>query len=232
MPIQKLLDVQEIDLKIREMEIETATIPKLIQEREKAIDLKRAELADLEEKIEENRKVQRQAERRVEKKQEELLKYNSQLPLIKTNREYKAILIEIDLVEKEISNFEEEVLVAMDSIETMEAEIKEKEEETRKVEEETEAEKERLRENQRALEKTLEGSRSERENLATTVDNRLLSEYDRIRLHKGGLAIALIEGESCGACHMALPPQVVNEAIGGTVKLCPSCSRLLFLNEV
>jgi len=232
MPIQKLLDVQEIDLKIREMEIETATIPKLIQERDKAIDLKLAGLAHLKEKIEENRKIQRQAERRMEKKQEELLKYNAQLPLIKTNREYKAILVEIDMVEKEISNVEEEVLVAMDAIEEMETEVKEKEEETRKVEEETEKEKESLRENQRALEETLEGIRSDRENLATTVDNRLLSEYDRIRLRKGGLAIAIIEDESCGACHMALPPQVVNEAIGGKIKLCPSCSRLLFWNEV
>lgn len=232
MPIQKLLDVQKFDLKIRDMEMETATIPELIKERDKAVDEKKAELAELKEQIEERKKVQRQAERRLEIKQEELAKYNSQLPLLKTNREYKAVLVEIDLVEKEISNCEEEVLIAMDAIEELEAKKREKEEETKKIEEETENEKERLRENQRALEKSLEGTRSERDSLATTVDDTLLGEYDRIRLRKGGLAIALIEDESCGACHMLLPPQVVNEAIGGQIKLCPSCSRLLFWSEM
>ena len=230
--MQKLLEVQEFDLKIRDLEIETAAIPRRIDARERVLDAQRAELSEVSIQLEECKKAQRHLERQLDEKQVELAKYNTQLPLIKTNREYKAILVEIDMVEKEISDLEEEILVRMSEDEQVESKVRAKEEEIRKSEEESEREKEELRKQKEALEESLKGTRSERDDLAAGIDASLLSQYDRIRLRKGGLAIAQIDDESCGACHMALPPQVVNETIGGKIKLCPSCSRLLYWNTL
>jgi predicted nucleic acid-binding Zn-ribbon protein len=231
MPIQKLLDVQKVDLMIRDLETEAAAIPRQIKEWDSALNAENEELAELEAEIEEIKKEQRHLERQLDQKQLSLSKYNAQLPMIKTNREYKAILVEIDMVEKEISNIEEKVLMKMDEAERIGARAKKKEAEIRKAKEEIEKEKEMLRQRQKAVEDSLKGTRSQREDFVATVDNSLLSQYDRIRVRKGGVAVARILDESCGSCHMALPPQVVNEVIGGKIKSCPSCSRLLYWDE-
>lgn len=231
MPMQKLLDVQKVDLTIQDLETEAAAIPRKIREWDNALGARKEELAELKKEFEEEKKDQRRVERLLEQKQTDLSKLNAKLPLIKTNREYKAILLEVDMVEKEISDLEEEILKKMDEVEVTEAKLKQKEGEIKEEQSKIQAEKEKLGQRQKALLESLKGTRSARENLAAGVESTLLSQYDRIRLHKGGLALARVDDESCGACHMALPPQLVNEVIGGRVKSCPSCSRLLYWVE-
>ncbi len=230
-PMQKLLDVQKVDLTIQDLETEASAIPRQIHEWDGALNAQKEELVELKKEFEEKKKDQRRVERLVEQKQADLSKLNAKLPLIKTNREYKAILLEVDMVEKEISDLEEEILKKMDEVEVIEAKLKQKDAGIKEEEAKIQAEKEKLQQRQKTLLQSLKGTRSERENLAAGVDSTLLSQYDRIRLHKGGLALARVDDESCGACHMALPPQLVNEVIGGKVKSCPSCSRLLYWDE-
>ena len=231
MPMQKLLDVQKVDLKIKELETEAAAIPPMCEEWDRSLEGKTAELTELQSEIEESKKAQRHLERRLEERQEDLAKFNAQLPMIKTNREYKAILLEVDSVEKEIFNIEEQVLQIMADVEDAETKAKAKEAEVDAAREEARREKDKLQQKQRDIEDLLRGSRSERDNLAAHVDASILTQYDRIRPRKGGLGMARINGESCGVCRLMLPPQVVNEVIGGVVKSCPSCTRLLYWTE-
>jgi predicted nucleic acid-binding Zn-ribbon protein len=119
----------------------------------------------------------------------------------------------------------------MDEVEGTERKAREKEAELKKAQQEIEKEKQRLQQRKKTLEDSIKGTRSERKNVAADLDTSLLSQYDKIRVHKGGLAVATLQDESCGACHMALPPQLVNEVIGGRIKSCPSCSRLLYWEE-
>jgi predicted nucleic acid-binding Zn-ribbon protein len=231
MPMQKLLDVQKVDLKIKELETEAAAIPPMREEWDRSLEGKKAELTELQSEIEESKKAQRHLERRLEERQEDLAKFNAQLPMIKTNREYKAILLEVDSVEKDIFDIEEQVLQIMADVESAETKAVAKEAEVDAAREEAGREKDKLQQKQRELEESLRGSRSERDNLAAHVDASVLTQYDRIRPRKGGLGMARITGESCGACHLMLPPQVVNEVIGGAVKSCPSCTRLLYWME-
>jgi predicted nucleic acid-binding Zn-ribbon protein len=226
-----LLDVQKVDLKIQGMEIEASAIPRQIRDWESSLQIHKLELNKLIQAIEERRKEQRQLERSLEQKQTALVKFNTQLPLIKTNREYKAILLEVDTVEKEIGDLEEQILSKMDEVEGVEVQVKQKEAELRKMQQEIEKEKDRLQQQKNALDACLKDTRSERQQMAAGVEVSLLNQYDRIRSHKGGLAIAHIRDESCGACHMALPPQLVNEVMGGRIRACPSCSRLLHWEE-
>ena len=106
------------------------------------------------------------------------------------------------------------------------------ERQAQQAEQQAQEEREKLERKKQELEGLLEGIRSERKSLITDVDETLLDRYDRIRIRKGGLALSQIDDESCGACHMALPPQVVNEVIGGKIKSCPSCQRLLYWAEI
>ena len=229
--MRKLLDVQNVDLKIKDIETKAAAIPKKFEEWDKLVEDKRAELNALLSAVEDGKKSLRQLEGQLEEKQEELTKYNAQLPLIKTNREYTAILLEIDSVEKDISNIEEAMLESMAKVDDIETRAAAEEEKVNQAKVEAQKEKERLEQEQRRLKESLQGTRSERDQLAAGVEGSLHSQYDRIRRIKGGLAMARVNDESCDACHILLPPQVVNEVIGGAVKICPSCNRLLYWLE-
>lgn len=229
--MEKLLDVQKVDLEIRDMETEAATIPSDFKKWEILVAKKKADMTALKAAVEEIQKSLRRLERQLEEKQQELSKYNAQLPMIKTNREYKAILLEIDNVEREISDIEESIIDDMTEVESAEAKAAAEEIEVDRAEREAKEEKEKLDQKLKQIEEKLTGTRSQREQLAAAVDGRLLIQYNRIRIKKGGLATAKINHESCGACHMLLPPQVVNETIGGVVKVCPSCNRLLYWTE-
>ena len=229
--MEKLLDVQAVDLHIRDMETEAAAIPAGFKKWEALVAEKKAGLAALQTQVDDSKKALRHFERELEQKQENRVKYDAQLPMIKTNREYKAILLEIDSVEKEISDIEESILERMTETEVIEAKVAAETTEVEKAEQEAQGEKEKLDQRLKQVEEALGVTRSERERLAASVDVVLLSRYDRIRIKKGGLATARINHESCGACHMLLPPQVVNEVIGEAVKVCPSCNRLLYWME-
>ena len=229
--MRKLLDVQNVDLKIKDIETKAAAIPEKFKEWDELVEDKRAELNALLSAVEDGKKSLRHLERQLEEKQEELTKYNAQLPLIKTNREYTAILLEIDSVEKDISNIEEAMLESMAKVDDIETRAAAEEEKVNQAKAEAQKEKERLEQEQRQLKESLQGTRSQRDQLAAGVEGALLSQYDRIRRKKGGLAMARVNDESCAACHIQLPPQVVNEVIGGAVKICPSCNRLLYWLE-
>ena len=61
------------------------------------------------------------------------------------------------------------------------------------------------------------------------VDPEMASLYERIVVKKNGIAFVPILGEVCGACHVKLRPQVLNEvALKEKVVICESCSRILY----
>jgi predicted nucleic acid-binding Zn-ribbon protein len=69
-----------------------------------------------------------------------------------------------------------------------------------------------------------------RAELASRFDAGDLQRYERLRTRHGGVAIARLEGNRCGGCHLDLSTAEINElrALGaGELAECPNCGRLL-----
>jgi predicted nucleic acid-binding Zn-ribbon protein len=61
---------------------------------------------------------------------------------------------------------------------------------------------------------------------------RYLSLYKRIRANRGGIAIAIVFGNSCGGCHMVFPAQFVIElSRSSDIGQCLACQRLLLVSR-
>lgn len=59
-------------------------------------------------------------------------------------------------------------------------------------------------------------------------DQAALKRYDALRAKPGGLGIARIEGNSCGACRMTLSSTLIKTVKEGTqMQTCENCGRLL-----
>ena len=60
----------------------------------------------------------------------------------------------------------------------------------------------------------------------------MLQEYEKILHSRDGLAIVTIKDNSCGGCHMLVPPQVINLIkMYEHIVTCEVCNRILYIKE-
>ena len=68
-----------------------------------------------------------------------------------------------------------------------------------------------------------------REQAIKTISAKFLEQYEYLRGRKNGIAVAKLEEDSCGACHMQLPVGVVsNVRRSSDLVLCTACGRILY----
>lgn len=71
-----------------------------------------------------------------------------------------------------------------------------------------------------------------REQAVKTIGADFLEQYEYLRGRKNGIAVAQLEDDSCGACHMQLPSGVVSHVRrGGEMVNCTACGRILYVAE-
>ncbi|MBT9138383.1 hypothetical protein B9J77_01200 [candidate division NPL-UPA2 bacterium Unc8] len=230
--IKSLLELQEIDMKIQKLEKDIALIPGDILEFRKIIAEIKKNLAGIEAKLEETEKEERHYERILRAKENDLNKYRSQIHEIKTNKEYSALMIEIDNLQQENSQLEDKILTFLEERDGLLHLIKD---EKMKLAADGERLKRKEEENcQRIkeLEKIREPEIEKREGLSRNIEKPLLESYERIRKAKKGMALTPVEGNVCCGCFTEIPYQTVNEVIkGNKLIVCERCSRMLYWKE-
>ena len=74
--------------------------------------------------------------------------------------------------------------------------------------------------------------RGERNKLATAVKPDVLKRYSAIRMRRG-LAVVAVKNGTCQGCNMNIPPQLyIILQRGVSIETCPSCSRIIYWEEI
>jgi predicted nucleic acid-binding Zn-ribbon protein len=193
---------------------ERAAIERRVSDERQAVDRLKARVAAL---LLERRKLESDADALgVQEK-----KFQSQLPAVKKNEEYQALLHEIAAAKEKRSNVETEILVRLEAEEHMNAErpVLERALQDRlaRLEAEERVEREKLA--------ALEQRRSaELDHLTAGTRAR----YERIRTSRDGRAVVAIIKNACGGCYRNQPPQAIQEAKRRERPIvCDGCGRLL-----
>ena len=118
--IRLLIELQECDMKISEMEHKKEEIPKKIESISRKIDKAKKELDDESNNINALKKERRQVEIDIDDMETKIKKSNEKLSSIKTNKEYRAALKEIDELGEEKAKLEDRLLEIMEAIEAAE----------------------------------------------------------------------------------------------------------------
>lgn len=81
-----------------------------------------------------------------------------------------------------------------------------------------------------ATKDVLRAAQEERGALTSGITPFVLSEYERIFTHRGGVAVVAIEHETCQGCYLHVPAHLCLE-LRKTPRLafCPNCHRILFV---
>ena len=230
--LQTLIHLQEYDTRIAGLEAEANRLPKRIEAIQKSVAEARAAVEAVTGRVDTTRKNLRAKEKDLEVVAVKRGKAEAHLWEVKTNKEYSAVLIEIEDIKQEKARTEEEILALMEMQERMATELREAETRLKTREDQGRQDEAVVRRQLATVEAELTGLRGERATLAREVPGALLGDYERILKARGGLAIAAVTAESiCGGCRMTIRPQAIQELRSATLMRCESCGRYLYWQE-
>ncbi|MCP5049536.1 MAG: hypothetical protein GY940_20360 [bacterium] len=230
--LELLYALQQLDSKIKQLEISFKDIPEAIQKLESERDGKASMIEETKNKLEGNAKSRQKLEKEILLIKEKIGKYKDQMSKATTNKEYQGFTAEIKFEEGSIASIEEKVIEKMLESDEIMNEIRESENEFIKISGEYNQRIEDLKKAGTANQKESAGIMEERSALRNKISAevpQLIRMYDQIARKKFGLAVSPVETEFCGICNVKIRPQRVNELISSKeISFCESCGRILF----
>jgi len=228
--LQRLQELQVLDSRIAGLERKLEAIPGRIQIIRDGLQQAKAAIDAIRAKLDAGRKDMRSKEKDLEYQGSQRKKLDAKLYEVKTNKEYSAVLAEIEGAKVEKGRLEEETLGLMELQDRLAREVVDGEARLRPHEAEARVQEAAAAEELRALEVDLEGARSEREGVARDVPRDLLAQYGRLLRQRAGLAVALVGSNGiCSGCRVTLTPQRFNEVRQSSqIFVCENCGRFLY----
>jgi hypothetical protein len=228
--LQRLQELQVLDSRIAGLERKLEAIPLRIQGIRHGVEQARRAVEALRARADAARKDIRAKEKDLEYQAAQRKKLEARLYEVKTNKEYSAVLAEIETLRVESGRLEEEILALMELQERLAREIAEGEARLRPQEAEARAQEAAATEELRALEADLDAARGERDEMARELPRDLIAQYARLLRQRGGLAVALVGSNGiCSGCRVTLTPQRFQEVRQSSqIFVCESCGRFLY----
>jgi len=228
--IELLVELQQKEAEAAKVQSELDGLPvKIVQiasglkKFEETINMKKESLAEL-------KKVYRSYDVEIQSNQARISKREEQLRSVTTNKEYQAILKEIEEIKKASSRIEDETIECLDKIDAAETEVTEKEQEYQVEETEVNAQKSVLEADADSERRSLNDLLAQRNEVSAKIDSELIKQYELIKSHARGLAIVQVKDCICQGCNMNIPPQMYNELHrANELRICPHCHRMLYV---
>jgi len=231
--LELLISLQKIDKEIIKFNQQKEKIPEEIERERQIFEKINLEINQLNEKIEQTKKERRSKELETQSTTDLLNNTKIKLPNVKTNKEYSAVLQEIENLKSKIDSLEEAEIKLMENIEECQKEydqkLKEKEEEEKKYLDIKKRKEDELEDLNKGLEKEL----NYKNELAAKIESKWFKYYKKVMDARNGKAVVTIQNDTCSGCHRSLRPQLSIEIRqNDSIITCPYCSRFLFSEQM
>lgn len=229
--IEQAIRLQLLDDRMAALMKEVAALPKHIAEIEKKLESHQRHLEAQKGAVKANQNERKKLEGEIQVHEQKISKLSGQMMDAKTNEQYHAFQHEIGFSRKEISRIEDRILDLMGESEPLEKNVKAAEVALAAEKKDVEAEKKQAEERAAADRKEMETLKAERGTIVAGMTPEVVSEYERIRKGRAGVAIAEAVDGRCSKCHIQLRPQFLQELKrGDKIMVCESCKRMLYYN--
>ena len=226
--LESLINLQYIDCELMKLDKLQGDLPVKVRELEDEVQKLSQDKDEKQKSLENYYKEKRSIENDVALYKENLAKYREQLYRVTTNKEYDAITSEIENAEKIVDEKEFRLLELEEFEETLQKELSD-------IQTTLQQQLQQLKEMHNELKQRLEETNDERKKLSLertkyqgNLSRQLISNYERIRTGRDGVALAMLVNGSCGECSSRIPPQRAMEIRQmDHVYLCETCGRIL-----
>jgi predicted nucleic acid-binding Zn-ribbon protein len=227
--LDRLIRLQHLESSADEARRKIADHPGRVQQLDERLQSAREKVSAAKARLTSAQEKRRGDEKEVATVQTRLAKYKDQLLEVKTNREYTAMLHEIETAQNDIRVREDRILEVMMESDEVSAEIRKHEGDLKMVEKEVAAERGVLEREMAALQAEIDRTAADRKKLVTQIDRSVLSIFEQTAKGRKGVAVAEARDGLCTICHVRLRPQVFNEVRKNeSIIQCDSCRRILY----
>jgi len=230
--IKQLVELQKIDEGIYSYKKDLKEKPEEIIIVKQELDRKKDKLKELEDGIKIKQVRRKEKEVDLQAKEDGMAKANGQLSQLKTNKEYKAKLTEIESLKADKSVIEEKILIFFDEIDLINKNIEKGKQNLIEEEKKYLDEKKKVEQIVRDLEEKVKILDNKRKQILVGINPIFLSRYERILVNKNGVGMVPVVNGSCTGCYMNVPAQKVNEIKKHEdLIFCEVCARILYIEE-
>ncbi len=227
--LELLWELQKIDLELKGIKEEKDRYPKEIKKLEEKQKIEKERIQKEKEKIESLEKTRRQKEGQLNSEQEKIKRTEGRMFEVKTNKEYQALLSEIDAMKEASSRMEEEILQVMDEIEELKKDLLRREKEVKVTLEKIEGERKKIHEKMAHDENIWDKQMERRDFLSKQIESKLFKLYNTLKEKRQGVGVVGVKHETCQGCFVNVPPQMFIEVQKNNALIrCPNCNRILY----
>ena len=227
--LKALFDLQKVDTKIDGFRRLRGELPLEVRDLEDEIEGLQTRISKFEEEIKNLQTMVSDKKNGIKESGELIKKYEGQQMKVRNNREFDAISkeieyqhLEIQLSEKRIKEYTEQLSDKKGIIEDSKDIFKDKNQDLKLKKDELDS---IVANTEKDEEKLLKKST----NIEKLIDDRLVTAYKRSRGNaRNGLAIVAMERNACAGCFNSLPPQMqLDIAARKKILVCEHCGRIL-----
>jgi predicted nucleic acid-binding Zn-ribbon protein len=230
--LEQLLILQNRQQKIKQIQTEIKTMPLQRQNLEAQLAASAAALTAIKSKGQHVEMDRKKLELDAGTRRESINRLKTQQYETRKNEEFRAMGNEIERYEKEIQQIEDQELELMDQAEKVKAELAVEDKKASGARESIARQMTDLEEKGKTLQGRLDQLTAERTEIASKVEEELLSLFERLFASKGDAAVVALEHEVCTGCHMKVTTQTAHRVKNGKeIVSCEQCGRILYAAE-
>jgi predicted nucleic acid-binding Zn-ribbon protein len=231
--LSQLIELQELDLEILRISDRLARIPVERDELENEFNKRASEFLALNDSHRQTLEQRKQLELELATTQTNLGKFEQDKTRVRNEKEYTAVLREIDVARKHVSALETEILRLMEEAERLDSQIKDKAPETDGLRAQLDEVLSGLDVERQQSDQLLSAANHRRDELSRSLPRHLFATYDRMSRLRRGQALSEVRSDGiCAACRMRVRPKVFSDVRkGDQLVTCESCGRILYFRN-
>ncbi len=231
--IKQLVILQEVDNEILELEKRLSNVPKNLEELQNELLTTQTHFSQIQEKTDLLQLQHKKLKYEIEDDGLKIEKRKNQLLQLENQKEYHAMMREMDALEKTNRMREEEKVAIIEELKQQKDILANTQEEMNRLESEIKANKTSLNKELANIQKKLKGLRTKSEELCKNISAQLLEQYNFIKKKLSHPVVASISDAICDACHIKIPLQTYIEVQKGEfITTCPNCQRIVYWKEL
>jgi predicted nucleic acid-binding Zn-ribbon protein len=225
-----LLRLQQVDSRMGRKEARLQQIQETL-ENDTELAAARERLTSERVELHESEQARRSAEAEAQAQQAKIKQAESSLygGTVRNPKELQELQADVASLKKHLATIEEQELEAMLRVDSAQAKVEAAEEQLHQIQTRLGIEYKKLMDERAILSRDQENLQAERHAALGAVAAGILETYEGLRRQRGGLAVAEVSDNACGACGTTLTAALQQSARhAAQLVYCPSCGRVLF----
>jgi predicted nucleic acid-binding Zn-ribbon protein len=228
-----LIKLQDCDSQLVKLSAKKKILPENIEKLDKEFNLFKEGIDKNKIKYDELKSRHTENENKIKKVNEGIVKTKERMLEVKNNKEYQAMLKEIEIAESSRGEIETQIISLLDELDKLSVLVKKDEEILKQSRSKYEQEKKAMEDDLNAVDTDVANWEQKRIDLQRDVPDELLVRYERIKKRNKGVGVTSVWKSVCNGCHMNIPPQLYNELQRSDDLLsCPNCNRIMYFQDM